>query len=116
MFNYAWDRKIVIVSPSTLLATLHTIASMWKQEKQAKHVFEIAEESGKLYDKFCGLIEDLILVGKRMASAKESYDEAMKKASTGPGNIIRRVEKIKELGAKTTKTLPDSLISRSIEE
>jgi len=116
LFNYAWDRKIVIVSPSTLLATLHTIASMWKQEKQAKHVFEIAEESGKLYDKFCGLIEDLILVGKRMASAKESYDEAMKKASTGPGNIIRRVEKIKELGAKTTKTLPDSLLSRSIEE
>ncbi len=116
LFNYAWDRKIVIVSPSTLLATLHTIASMWKQEKQAKHVFEIAEESGKLYDKFCGLIEDLIQVGKRLGSAKESYDEAMKKASTGPGNIIRRVEKIKELGAKTTKTLPDSLLSRSIEE
>jgi DNA recombination protein RmuC len=116
LFNYAWDRKIVIVSPSTLLATLHTIASMWKQEKQAKHVFEIAEESGKLYDKFCGLIEDLILVGKRMESAKQSYDEAMKKASTGPGNIVRRVEKIRELGAKTTKTLPDSLISRSADE
>ncbi|HWY97871.1 MAG TPA: DNA recombination protein RmuC [Bacteroidia bacterium] len=116
LFNYAWDRKIVIVSPSTLLATLHTIASMWKQEKQAKHVFEIAEESGKLYDKFCGLIEDLILVGKRMESAKQSYDEAMKKASTGPGNIVRRVEKIKELGAKTTKTLPNSLISRSADE
>ncbi|MGP8215803.1 MAG: DNA recombination protein RmuC [Bacteroidia bacterium] len=116
LFNYAWDRKIVIVSPSTLLATLHTIASLWKQEKQARHVFEIAEESGKLYDKFCGLIEDLITVGKRMESAKQSYDEAMKKASTGPGNIVRRVQNIKELGAKTTKSLPDSLISRSIEE
>ena len=116
LFNYAWDRKIVIVSPSTLLATLHTIASMWKQEKQAKNVYEIAEESGKLYDKFCGLIEDLINVGKRMGMAKESYDEAMKKISTGPGNIVRRVNKIKELGAKTSKSLPESLINRSIEE
>jgi len=116
LFNYAWDRKIVIVSPSTLLATLHTIASMWKQEKQAKNVYEIAEESGKLYDKFVGLIEDLINVGKRMEMAKQSYDEAMKKVSTGPGNIVRRVSKIKELGAKTSKALPESLINRSIEE
>lgn len=116
LFNYAWDRKIVIVSPSTLLATLHTIASMWKQEKQAKNVFEIAEESGKLYDKFCGLIEDLIMVGKRMDSAKESYEAAMNKVSSGSGNIVRRIEKIKELGAKATKALPDKLVERAKEE
>jgi len=116
LFNYAWDKKIVIVSPSTLLAALHTIASMWKQEKQAKNVYEIAEESGKLYDKFVGLIEDLINVGKRMESAKQSYDEAMKKVSTGPGNIVRKVSRIKELGAKTSKSLPESLINRSLEE
>lgn len=116
LFNYAWDRKIVIVSPSTLLATLHTIASIWKQEKQARHVYEIAEESGKLYDKFCGLIEDLILVGQRMESAKKSYDEAMKKASSGPGNIVKRIQNIKELGAKTSKTLPEPLVNRANEE
>jgi DNA recombination protein RmuC len=105
LFNYAWDRKIVIVSPTTLLATLYTIASLWRQEKQARNVFEIAEESGKLYDKFYGLIEDLLEVGKKMNSAKISYDEAMKKASSGPGNIIRRIENIKKLGAKTSKSL-----------
>ena len=116
LFNYAWDSKIVIVSPSTLLASLHTIASMWKHEKQNKNVYEIAEESGKLYDKFCGLIEDLIQVGKRMDSAKESYEGAMNKVSTGSGNIVRRIQKIKELGAKTTKSLPDRLVSRSDEQ
>lgn len=119
LFNYAWDKKIVIVSPTTLLATLYTIASLWRQEKQARNVFEIAEESGKLYDKFYGLIEDLLDVGKKMNSAKLSYEEAMKKASSGPGNIVRRIENIKKLGAKTTKSLdslsPD-LINRAREE
>jgi DNA recombination protein RmuC len=119
LFNYAWDRKIVIVSPSTLLATLHTIASMWKQDKQARNVLEIAEESGKLYDKFYGLMEDLISVGKKMDAAKEGYTEAMKKVYTGPGNIIKRIENIKKLGAKAGKSLtnisPD-LINRANEE
>src|SRR6185312_6094898 len=119
LFNYAWDRKIVIVSPSTLLATLHTVASMWTQEKQARNVYEIAEESGKLYDKFCGLIEDLIMVGSRMDSAKKSYEDAMKKVSTGPGNIVKRIENIKKLGAKTTKSLSgisSNLVNRANEE
>lgn len=119
LFNYAWDKKIVIVSPTTLLATLYTIASLWRQEKQARNVFEIAEESGKLYDKFYGLIEDLIDVGKKMNSAKLSYDEAMKKASTGPGNIVKRIENIKKLGAKTTKSLDNistDLVNKAQEE
>jgi len=116
LFNYAWDRKIVIVSPSTLLATLRTIASTWKQEKQARNVFEIAEESGKLYDKFCNLVEDLINVGRKMEAAKESYNEAMKKVYSGSGNIIKRIENIKKLGAKATKSLPSDLLSRAGEE
>ncbi|HXB13820.1 MAG TPA: DNA recombination protein RmuC [Bacteroidia bacterium] len=119
LFNYAWDRKIVIVSPSTLLATLHTIASLWKQEKQARNVFEIAEESGKLYDKFCGLIEDLINVGKKMEAARDSYQEAMKKVSSGPGNIVKRIENIKKLGAKAGKSLSTisvDLLNRAQEE
>ncbi len=119
LFNYAWDRKIVIVSPTTLLATLYTIASLWRQEKQARNVFEIAEESGKLYDKFYGLIEDLIDVGKKMNLAKVSYEEAMKKASSGPGNIIKRIENIKKLGAKATKSLDSisvDLVNKAQEE
>lgn len=119
LFNYAWDRKIVIVSPTTLLATLYTIASLWRQEKQARNVFEIAEESGKLYDKFYGLIEDLIDVGKKMNAAKISYEEAMKKASSGPGNIVRRMENIKKLGAKTSKSLENisaELVNKAQEE
>lgn len=116
LFNYAWDRKIVIVSPSTLLATLRTIASTWNQEKQARNVFEIAEESGKLYDKFVLLIEDLINVGKKMDAAKESYSDAMKKVYSGSGNIVKRIENIKKLGAKATKSLPPDLLSRAKEE
>ena len=119
LFNYAWDKKIVIVSPTTLLATLYTIASLWRQEKQARNVFEIAEESGKLYDKFYGLMEDLIDVGRKMNSAKISYEEAMKKASTGPGNIIKRIDNIKKLGAKTSKSLDSisaDLLNKAREE
>lgn len=117
LFNYAWDKKIVIVSPSTLLATLRTIASIWKQEKQTKNAIDIAEQSGKLYDKFVGFVEDLITIGKKMNDAKISYDEAMKKLHTGTGNLVRRAENIKALGAKTntTKSIPQSLIDR-IEE
>jgi DNA recombination protein RmuC len=116
LFNYAWDRKIVIVSPSTLLATLRTIASTWKQEKQARNVYEIAEESGKLYDKFCNLVEDLINVGRKMEAAKDSYNEAMKKVYSGSGNIVKRIENIKKLGAKATKSLPADLLNRAGEE
>lgn len=115
LFNFAWDRKIVIVSPSTLLATLRTIASIWKQERQTRNAIEIAEEGGKLYDKFVGFYEDLLKVGKKMDDAKGDYVEAMKKLYDGTGNLVRRAEKMKELGAKTTKQLPQSLIDRANE-
>lgn len=113
LFNFAWDKKIVIVSPSTLLATLRTIASIWKQERQTRNAIEIAEEGGKLYDKFVGFYDDLVKVGKKMDDAKGDYVEAMKKLYEGSGNLVRRAEKMKDLGAKTSKQLPQSLIDRA---
>lgn len=115
LYNYALDRKIVIVSPTTLLATLLTISSVWKQERQTKNALEIARQSGALYDKFKGFLDDLIEVGKKMDSAKSGYADAMNKLSTGSGNIIKRIEDIKKLGAKATKELPTAIVERSEE-
>lgn len=115
LFSFAWDRKIVIVSPSTLLATLRTIASIWKQERQTRNALEIADEGGKLYDKFVAFYEDLKDVGKKMDGAKESYVDAMKKLYDGSGNLVRRAEKMRELGAKSNKQLPQNLIDRANE-
>ncbi|MBN2597658.1 MAG: DNA recombination protein RmuC [Marinifilaceae bacterium] len=112
LFNYAWDNKIVIVSPSTLLATLRTIASIWKQEQQNRNVLEIAKQGGLLYDKFVGFVDDMIKLGKQMDTSKASYSDAMKKLYDGSGNMVRRAENIRELGAKVKKKLPQSLIDR----
>jgi DNA recombination protein RmuC len=109
----AYDKNIIIVSPSTLLATLRTIANIWKQENQNKNVLEIAKQSGALYDKFVGFVNDLIDVGNRMDQAKSSYEGAMKKLSDGSGNLVNRAEKIKELGAKTSKSLPQNIVERA---
>ena len=115
LFNYAWDNKIVIVSPSTLTATLMTIASVWRQEQQTQNALDIAQQSGALYDKFVGLVEDLISVGNRIKQTQNAYEGAMKKLSEGSGNLVRRVENIKKLGAKASKTIPPALIARSEE-
>jgi len=112
LFGYAWDNKIVIVSPSTLLATLRTIASIWKQEHQNRNVLEIAKQGGLLYDKFVGFVEDMIKLGKQMDTSKNSYQDAMKKLYDGSGNLVRRAENIRELGAKVKKKLPQTLIDR----
>lgn len=109
----AYDKNIIIVSPSTLLATLRTIANIWKQEHQNRNVLEIAKQSGALYDKFVAFTEDLISVGNRLDQAKGSYVDAMKKLTDGSGNLVRRAEKIKELGAKTSKQLPQSILNRA---
>lgn len=105
LFSDAWDRNVVIVSPSTLLATLRTIASMWKQERQNRNVQDIARQAGALYDKFVGFIEDMERVSSHLDHAKRWQDDALKKLSTGQGNLVRRVEKIKDLGAKTSKQI-----------
>jgi DNA recombination protein RmuC len=107
LFSYAWDNKIVIVTPSTLLATLKTISSIWKQENQTRNAMEIARQGGALYDKFVGFVNDLEKIGKGINTLHESYDEAMKKLQTGSGNLINKVESIKKLGVKTSKNLPD---------
>ena len=107
IFAYAWERKIVIVSPTTLLATLRTISSIWKQENQTKNAQEIARLSGALYDKFIGFAEDMAKIKANIDRTSTAYDDAMKKMKDGSGNIIRTAEKIKELGAKTgNKSLP----------
>lgn len=107
IFGYAWERKIVIVSPTTLLATLRTISSIWKQENQTRNAQEIARLSGTLYDKFVGFAEDMEKIKTNIDRTSKSYDDAMRKMKEGNGNIIRTAEKIKELGAKTgNKSLP----------
>lgn len=110
LFNYAWERKIVIVSPTTLLATLRTVASIWKHEKQTQNAFEIARQGGALYDKFVSFLKDLEKIGNQLSIMQRSYDEAHKKLSSGAGNLIGRTEKLRKLGLKTTKTLPKSFL------
>jgi len=111
------NKNIVLVATSTLLATLSMVSSIWKQEDQKKNVIEIARQSGALYDKFVGFSEDLIDVGKRMDSAKKSYEGAMNKLVEGKDNLVRKTENIKKLGAKTQKSIPSPLLDRAkIEE
>lgn len=113
IFTDAFDKNIVIVSPSTLLATLRTIASIWRQESQNKNAVEIARQSGEMLDKFTAFVDDLISVGKGLVSAKDNYDKAMNKMTEGRGNLISRTEKIKRLGAKASKSLPPSILNRA---
>lgn len=110
LFNFAWDKKIVIVSPSTLLATLRTIASVWKQERQTKNAIEIAKQSGALYDKFVGFVEDMDKIGKSIDASRIAYDGAINKLHKGSGNLVKRAQEIQKLGAKTTKQIASKFI------
>lgn len=116
IFSFAWDLRVVIVSPSTLLATLRTIASIWKQENQNRNALEIAKKAGDLYDKFTAFTDDLLKVGKQMDTAKETYSEAMKKLTDGRGNLVRRVEELRSMGAKAGKEINPALLNRSLED
>ena len=113
LYNKAFVKNIVIVTPSTLLATLRTIDSMWQNEKQQKNAIEIARQAGALYDKFEGLLQDLIKVGNKLKDTKTEYEGAMNKLVNGRGNLITSVEKIKKLGAKAKKALPNTLLERA---
>lgn len=110
LFSYAWDQKVVLVSPSTLLATLRTISSIWQQENQTKNAIEIARQGGALYDKFVGFITDMETIGKNLATTQKTYDAAVNKLHVGSGNLVRRAENIKKLGAKATKDLPKKML------
>jgi DNA recombination protein RmuC len=115
LYNKAFEKNIVIVTPTTLLATLRTIDSMWQNEKQQRNALEIARQAGALYDKFDGFVTDLTKVGKKMDEAKLEYKGAMNKLVEGRGNLITSVEKIKKLGAKAKKALPQKILERAKE-
>ncbi|MEI7485003.1 MAG: DNA recombination protein RmuC [Ignavibacteriota bacterium] len=116
IWNDAFENNIVIVSPSTLLATLRTIANIWKQEYRTRNVLDIAKQSSLLYDKFVGMYSDLLEVERKFDAARESLDSSMKKIKTGRGNLISQVEKIKHLGITTAKSLPADLTAEAFEE
>ena len=115
LYNKAFEKNIVIVTPTTLLATLRTIDSMWNNEKQQRNAIEIAIQAGRLYDQFVNLTNDLIKVGNQLKTVQGSYDVSMKKL-TGAGNLIKKVESIKKLGAKGTKNFNDKLLERALED
>jgi len=116
LFSYAWDRKVVLVSPSTLLATLCTIASLWKQERQNRNVLEIARLSGSMYDKFVGFLTDMDSIGRNIRQSQDAYDKALNKLSTGAGNLASTSEKIKKLGAKTNKQIDSKFLDPALLE
>ena len=113
LYNKAFEKNIVIVTPSTLLATLRTIDTMWNNEKQQRNAIEIARQAGALYDKFEGLVKDLTGVGKKIDAAKTDYSAAMNKLVEGKGNLITSVEKLKKMGAKAKKALPETILKRA---
>jgi DNA recombination protein RmuC len=113
LYNKAFEKNIVIVTPSTLLATLRTIDSMWTNQKQQENAIEIARQAGALYDKFEGFVSDLIKIGKKMDEAKVEYSSAMNKLTEGKGNLVTNVEKLKKMGAKAKKALPEAILKRA---
>lgn len=113
MFIEALNANIVFVTTSTLLATLRTVEGVWKQESQKNNVLRIAKESGLLYDKFVGFVEDLKLIGRHLESSHTSYQAAMNKLTDGKGNLIKKVEQLKNLGARTTKSLDNTLLKEA---
>jgi len=113
LYSKAFDRNIVIVTPTTLLATLRTIDSMWSNQKQQENAFEIARQAGALYDKFEGFVVDLVKIGNKIKDTKNEYDNAMNKLVDGKGNLVASVEKLKKMGAKAKKSLPENIIARA---
>ena len=113
IYNKAIDKNIVMVTNSTLFATLKTVAYMWKQDKANKNAIEIARQAGSLYDKFQSFSEDLIKVGNNLNTTKNTYEDAMKKLTDGKDNLVRKTERLRELGAKTSKKINPKLVDRS---
>jgi DNA recombination protein RmuC len=113
LYNKAFEKNIVIVTPATLLATLRTIDSMWTNQKQQENALEIARQAGALYDKFEGFVADLIKIGKKIDETKTEYSGAMNKLVEGKGNLIVSVEKLKKMGAKAKKALPENILNRA---
>jgi DNA recombination protein RmuC len=115
LWNEAWNKNVLLVSPSTLLFVIRTVAHLWKQEQQTRNVVEIAKRGGDLYDKFVGFVDDLRDVGMRLTQAKNSYDDAYGKLSAGKGNLVRQAELLKGMGVKAKKALPSELTAKALE-
>jgi DNA recombination protein RmuC len=113
LYQEALSKNIVLVCPSTLMATLRTVAHLWRQDHQNRNALEIAKQCGSLYDKFVGFVEDLEKIGQRLDQAQTSYHDAFNKLKTGKGNLIRSAEKVRELGVKPSKNLSVPLIESS---
>ncbi len=116
LFSKAFEQNIILVGPSTLLATLRTIQHIWRNEYQSQNAQEIAKRSGDLYDKFVNFVGDLEEVGQRLDKAQDAYEKAHNKLSSGRGNLVNRAETLKKLGAKTSKSLPKSVLNQSDQE
>jgi DNA recombination protein RmuC len=116
LYNKAFEKNIILVTPTTLLATLKTIDSMWTNKKQQDNTIEIARQAGALYDKFEGFVQDLIKLGKKMDDAKSDYESAMNKLVNGKGNLVVSTQKLKIMGAKAKKSLPENILNRAEEE
>ena len=116
LWNHAYNKRILLISPTNLIAILKMTENLWQQEIQRKNVKEIARQGGDMYDKFVGFVEDLLNIGKKIDDSKQSYDAAMNKLSEGRGNLISRTEKLKKLGAKTKKSMPQELLNQADDE
>jgi DNA recombination protein RmuC len=114
IFREAWDRNVILVSPSTLLFVVRTVAYLWRQENQARNVMEIAKRGAALYDKLCGFVDDLTDLGKRIQQSAKAYDSALKRLAVGDGNVIRQAEMLRDLGIKPTKQLPMALVDQAL--
>ena len=115
LWQDAWQRNILLVSPSSLLFVVRIVANLWSQEIQKRSVQDIFRRGALLYDKFVGFVEDLEALGQSLAKAKDSYDSAHSKLYAGRGNLVRQAEKLKELGARPIKTLPAELVEAALE-
>ena len=116
LFAEALDHNVVLITNSTLLATLRTVAHVWRLADQQKHVLEIADRGGKLYDKFVGFVDDLAAVGDALGRARKAWEDASTKLHAGTGNLVNQTEKLKQLGAKAAKSLPAALVEKSADE
>lgn len=114
LLQMAWEKQVAIVSPTTLLTTLRTVASLWKQQRQNKNTLEIAKAGGALYDKFLGLLEGIEQMGLRLKQSQEAYDDVLLRMSQGKGNLLKQVERLKELGAKTEKSIESKNLGRQL--
>ena len=115
LWSAAYEKNVLLVSPSTLLFVVRTVAHLWRQERQNRNVAEIVSRGAELYDKLNLFVESLQDVGSRLEQASKSYDEAMKRLSQGKGNVLRQAEMLKTLGVKPKKSLPDSLLDDAVD-